>query len=412
LTGRKILGCYLLMAFSVMAVVAFLVEVTSYLVLVVMENNFYLPLDLRRVHTKEIQEKTEEIFSHELGWEPAYATSRLGYRGQDKDLTNAFIALFGDSFTEGYREIEKSWPFLLEQKLGRPVLNFGVSGYGTDQAFWRFQKYYEGKIATPFVAICIMSENIARVVNRYRGFYRRRKDLSLTKPMYVESEAGGMVLLPNPLKSAEDIEQLSDMEFLREMGQTDYWFSHFARHDLNHLVHFPYSYFFVKALPYCVMGYYQKRICNDSDYKALYQNERALSVMNYVISRFIQSVKEQGAQPIVLFLPCWKDFVDHDDGGRTVYDGFLRSVKTKHDATLDAMTYFTAKRKQGEAISSFFVSPSDGHYNAHGEEVLSEGFYGSLRHLATVDGTPFPDGAPQEAVKRGPEEVEDKERIE
>jgi len=53
------------------------------------------------------------------------------------------IALIGDSFTfSDEASYEESWSYKLERKL-RPqvqVLNFGVSGYGIDQAYLRYKR--------------------------------------------------------------------------------------------------------------------------------------------------------------------------------------------------------------------------------------------------------------------------------
>jgi len=407
LSGRKLVGFYFLMAMGVAAFAALCLEAAAYHVMVVQGHNVYLPLEIRKAMSKEVREKTERLFSYELGWEPGYPASRLGYRGPEKDVANAVIAVFGDSFTEGHRDLEKSWPFLLERKLGRPVLNFGVSGYGTDQAFWRFQTHFQGKIRAPFAALCIMSENIARVVNRYRGFYRRGKDISLTKPMYIQTGPGRTLLLKNPLESPEDIGRLADMDFLREIGRTDYWFGHFERHGLNRFVHFPYGYFFLKALPYYVRSYRDKMIRNEGDYKALYRDERALSVMEHIIRRFVRSARDQGVQPIVLFLPCWKDFADHEDRGRTVYGALAEAVRREHGATFDAMAYFAPRLEIGEKTSSFFASRSDGHYNARGEEVLGDGFHASLKGLLEgAGGARFPGrDAAEQPARRGDREV-------
>jgi hypothetical protein len=67
------------------------------------------------------------------------------------------IALFGDSFTQSSPvAIEESWGFLLEAELNRSgipceVLNFGVGGYGIDQAYLRWK--LEGRGYHPDIVI-------------------------------------------------------------------------------------------------------------------------------------------------------------------------------------------------------------------------------------------------------------------
>lgn len=374
-----------------LAIILCTVEITSYYILIVKKTNFYLPLQLRQAHTIEIKERFSKVYSYELGWEPRHP-SELGYRGEEKNIENAMICLFGDSYTEGYSDIKKSWPYLLEKKFNRPVLNFGVDGYGIDQAYLRFEKRYSGKIHTPYVCLAVMSENIARIVNRYRGFYNRKEHIEATKPMYYKGKDGNIDLLPNPLTRADEIRFLADLTFLKKIGQKDYWYHHFEKYNLNQMVRFPYSFYLVKALPYYIQRYYEKRTQNDSDYKILYADEAALSLMSHIISNFIIRAKENNTTPIILFLPNWKDFIDYKTNGETIYNDFFLKIRNQHPNTFDAMTYFMPFFDKGDNVSDFFNSYSDGHYNPTGEQVLCDGFYKDLKavEICTEEKTNYP----------------------
>jgi len=51
------------------------------------------------------------------------------------------ILAVGDSFTEGWEvEDEETWPAYLERKTGKPILNAGIGGYGTDQIVLRAEQ--------------------------------------------------------------------------------------------------------------------------------------------------------------------------------------------------------------------------------------------------------------------------------
>jgi hypothetical protein len=166
--GRRILFSSVLAFASALLLFAIL-ETAAYYVMVAKELNFYLPIELSSPFNLPENPPRPNSFSYELGWEPQYPND-VGYIGVDRDISNAAFAVFGDSYTEAHPEIEKSWPYQLEQKLQRPVLNFGVGGYGTDQAYLRFEKRFIGKLNTPYVGLFVMSENIARIVNRFRGY--------------------------------------------------------------------------------------------------------------------------------------------------------------------------------------------------------------------------------------------------
>lgn len=354
-------------------------EIGSFII--IKRANFYLPLDLDKVNTDEVKERFVKYFSFDLGWESRHP-NKFGYIGPSKDINNAFLSLFGDSFTGGNEEIEKSWAYLLEKKIGRPVLNFGEGGYGTDQAYLRFEKRYIGKIKTPYVCLGIMSENIARVINRYRGFYLRRTLIEYTKPMFYRGKNGDTVLLPNPLKTPDDITLLSDVDFLKKIGEKDFWYNYYEKHGLNKKVHFPYSYFLINALPYYVERYYNTRIKNRSDYYMLYNNTYALSLMEHIILKFVNRAKENNTFPIILFLPNWKDLTDYQNHEETVYHDFYLQIKSENDAIFDAINYFVPYLKKGENAASFFTSYEDGHYNPYGERIVAEGFY---KDLITLD---------------------------
>lgn len=392
MTGRKkhdnpnACRFYAILAIALIALFTVSIEATSYLILVGLKQNFYLPLALRDKDQIERMARADAIlahnaFSRELGWEPR-SDNPHGYRGEEKDTSVAAIAVFGDSFTLGYSPIEESWPHLLETQLGRPVLNFGVGGYGVDQAYWRFQKRYLGELHTPYVALVIMSENIARNLSVYRGFYNRRANVAATKPRFYAADDGSVVLIENPLASKEELSKLADTGFLRAIGEKDYWYRYFDAFDLNEMIGFPYSYYFLKALPYYVCRFYNHRIQENAPYKDLYSDENALKILRYIIEKFIQDAKSAGAFPIILFLPNWMDMNDVVHKNRpAAYAGFLEQVKAEYPATLDGMAYFLPYFDRDEPISGFFQSRMDGHYNARGDEVVSQGFYRDLKNV-------------------------------
>lgn len=383
---HKKLKFYAVLTILLAGFLAFFIELTSYFILVVLEQNFYFPLALRDKDRLESKARADTIlasneFSRELGWEPR-SDNPHGYRGPPKDVENAAIALFGDSFTLGFHPVEKSWPHLLETKLGRPVLNFGVGGYGVDQAYWRFKKRYLGELHTPYVVLGIMSENIARNLSLYRGFYNRRSDLAATKPRFKTVDDGRVAYIANPLNSREELPKLTDVQFLESIGERDYWYQYFDQFGLNEMVGFPYSYYFLKALPYYVSRFYMHRIQERAPYTDLYLDEEARKILRSIIEQFIQDAKSVESFPVILFLPNWMDMDDvvhkHES---TCYAQFLEDVRAEHPATFDGLSYFMPYFSRGVPISDFFQSRVNGHYNARGDEVLSEGFYEDLTAL-------------------------------
>lgn len=87
----------------------------------------------------------------ELGWSirahfrsETYNTIDLGIRRNFSETTvrTGGILAVGDSFTEGWEvDDAESWPAHLERLTGIPVINTGVSSYGTDQILLRAERF-------------------------------------------------------------------------------------------------------------------------------------------------------------------------------------------------------------------------------------------------------------------------------
>ena len=378
--NKRILLFWAVMLSSVVVVMAGFLEMVAYVLIAQKGKTFYLPAPLKNIETMVIPEETRTNFSASLGWEHRHP-NKEGYRGDPKDITNAALAVFGDSYTQGHPDIEKSWPHLLEQKLASPVLNFGIGGYGTDQAYLRFEERYAEKLDTPYVGLFIMPENIARVVSHYRGFYVRRNRVSYTKPMF-HHDGQTIELLPNPLTSPDDFKKLGDMAFLQEIGAKDYWFKSFGNYGLNEFAGFPYSYYLLKSLPYYTKRSYDRWVKYEYPYVALYQDERALEILDHVIDQFVARAVEQGAVPIVGFLPQLVNMLRYQESGEAVYHDFLRDLKSRADfVVVDMLDFFAPYLDRGEDPLAFFISANDGHYNGRGEAVVSDALFGVLRDM-------------------------------
>ena len=96
------------------------------------------------------------LYDSDLGWD----SYRDGKRSGPLGLTYACGSAFGDSFTYG-DEVggNEAWAFLLSQKLGCEIENFGVNGYGLDQAYLKYLKY---RPVGHFVILALYQEMLRR----------------------------------------------------------------------------------------------------------------------------------------------------------------------------------------------------------------------------------------------------------
>ena len=119
------------------------------------------------------------------------------------------VSLYGDSFT--YAEDvndEEAWSNVLSQKLGVRVANFGVSGYGMDQAYLRFQGNTSD--ASRLTVLGVFPDDLKRNLNQQRYFITpKRESVFGQKPRFV-LEDNSLRIVPLPTMSYSEF-----MESLR-----------------------------------------------------------------------------------------------------------------------------------------------------------------------------------------------------
>ena len=154
----------------------------------------------------------------------AVSTNSHGMRGhrefeQDKPSGVQRIALLGDSFTFGNDSPDSAiWPALLQARLPAvEVLNFGVSGHGSDQALLSFQERARA-FAPDVVVWTVFSGDLKRSMQRFSFFAKPRYELRATS-----LQLGG-----TPVPTADELLQ-SPEDFLRSAA---------ARAPLSHALHY------------------------------------------------------------------------------------------------------------------------------------------------------------------------------
>jgi len=146
----------------------------------------------------------------ELGWvyspnrtSDFYSTNSRGLRGgreyAPKPAAGVVrVAAFGDSFVFANEVTDQeAWSIQAEQLAPRvEVLNYGVGGYGTDQALLLYRR--RGQELAPQVVVLGFPEvDLPRNVNRYRRFLGS-DDLPLFKPRFELDPRGELRVIPNP----------------------------------------------------------------------------------------------------------------------------------------------------------------------------------------------------------------------
>ncbi len=261
------------------------------------------------------------------------------------------LAAFGDSFTH-CSEVSQGdcWAAILERTWPRAeVLNFGVPGYGPDQAWLRYQR--DGK---PFgvcgVLLGYFVGDIERVVNRFRPFIHPDDSVMLSKPRFL-LEGDDLTLLPNPVSSPMQLGDPSWAE--RALGPHDAWY-------------FPGTF-----VPGPLDSLWVARLARTAAYQAaraplqrgehsyaLYDEEReAYQVTGRILIQFARQVRADGATPVVLVFPGERDLLANQ-AGRRPYARLVAWLARAGVPTLD-LTDALAAEAERVGIRALFA---DTHY--------------------------------------------------
>lgn len=177
-------------------------------------------------------------FDAELGWEwkPGAANddgsihlNAWGARGEREypavaPAGTTRLLFFGDSYTF-CDEMPDDSSFEAYLELRRPELeavNFGVNGYGTDQALLRYRRLGRDKGAR-VVFIGILIENIGRNANRLRPLWNPKSGFAFPKPRFVLRD-GQLAVLPQPYADrAALVAAFDDGSLLDSIAADEHW---------------------------------------------------------------------------------------------------------------------------------------------------------------------------------------------
>lgn len=225
----------------------------------------------------------------------------------------ACVWVFGDSFTWASEvSDEHAWADRLSRLLGCRVGNYGIPGYGSDQAFLRYRS--QPNASAPVVILNHLSENILRNVNQYRWLLYPGAHFQL-KPRFILDDAGKSIYIPPPLPDRHAFQKIVDAP--EAMLAHDYFVPGGASG--NARFGFPYSVSVIRAL-----GQYQVRAKIEGVpwYTEFYERDhpsRGLLVTAGIVSDFAALAPRRGQTPVVSILPTGLDAEHYRATGSWVY---------------------------------------------------------------------------------------------
>jgi hypothetical protein len=293
-----------------------------------------------------------------------YTATSHGFRGPKGWATTSSIAkgklrisVYGDSFTHGDNvPLEDTWPDQLQHlRTDLEVLNFGVPGYGTDQAFLRFRR--DGrKFDAQFHILGIMPEDIFRNLSVIRFYLTPTGNIGSSKPRFVLA-SGKLETVNSPVLSRDAFLDTVLQKDVSSVIKHDYWYR-----DEEQRYPFYYHLQTVRAV-LSLYNTYQRRAIRNQFYTD--PEGEALRVTAAIAEAFKNEVEDLGSRPYVIILPM-RDLLDaHGSGAFPL----VEMLKARSIAVLDAGPAFAAKAREVGADALYLP---DGHLTALGNRLIAE----------------------------------------
>lgn len=253
------------------------------------------------------------IYDSQLGWnlQPNYSNTEngvfinsAGIRGtQEYNLVPADdtlrIALFGDSYTyDPDVANHETWAKVLEDELlanniKAEVLNFGVSGYGMDQAYLRWKVF--GQNYQPDIVIFgFVLKDAQRNVNVFRQILNPTTGIPFSKPRFVH-ENNSLRLVNSPTIALDEIVNVLANFHNSPLGQYEYYYD-------NRFV----QKWWLNSKFLAVISDFLSPTVNEPNGKNVYEprdSDEHIVMARSITQQFSDDVSDADSQFIVAFLP-------------------------------------------------------------------------------------------------------------
>jgi len=344
-----------------------LLELTSFISLKYLSNNSNINLVYKPLEV-DIEEylKTRDAIT---GWPSTKLLqskhySAKGTRINPYEVNNKapFIQIFGDSFTRGAEVTNKEcWSNLLSKQINENVDNFGVDGFGTDQAFLRFKTKKDTN--AELYILGFTSDNIMRNVNSYRNMISAAMDFPGFKPRYRYNASEGVNKL---IELQGNNKTQSVINNPKVFLQDDY----FAQSEEGPTyIKWPFSISFAKLFNHYLIN---SKLSGEAFYSSFFDPEhpsQALDVTAQIMVAFQTECENEGHKSLVLLFPQIQDFKTYYDRKEWNYQSLINILEKKDIKYLNLGGSFLEIADFQTTYPKFFAK--HGHYNYEGNKVVA-----------------------------------------
>jgi hypothetical protein len=327
----------------------------------------------------------------ELGW-PSAEAATSGTRDAsgakvNKDFANTdepCLSAYGDSFVWGDDvPLQDGWIEQMSRRLKCRVANYGVSGYGTDQALLRFRR--TGNDRAPVVILGIFADNIVRNVNQYRAFIGFGLEPFWVKGRFRLDSNRNLQWTSRPkidarafLELHKDPQAFLPNEYLLPDTR-----------DGPVTVRFPYT---LTLARFALAPRVWNRLRGQTPWADFYSPDHpsGAALLTIAIAKaFIQEAERRGARTFIVMMPSAGSFRSWDRFGAADYAPFVKAMNADG---LDVFDPFPAllSALAGQNYCSLYAQETScqGHFGLVGSALLAEVVASELRSRHLVQHKP------------------------
>ncbi|MEM7426660.1 MAG: hypothetical protein AAF441_11220 [Pseudomonadota bacterium] len=346
------------------------IEVSSFVILNVLQSRYRtLVYDSSYIQVADVTSRGG--YDARLGWIPKGDLDEHGARVDTSghSYATACVEMYGDSFTWS-DEVQgrHAWPNDLSGFLGCRVLNFGVGGYGSDQALLR---YLGNQRHADIAVLNHLSENIMRNANQLRNLIYPGKQLAL-KPRFV-LEKGTLKYVSVPEVDVNQLDQAAT-RLVHEFFVPD------GKSGIRSEFTFPYTY----TLLGMATGHYRisARLRGEPAHARFYDADHpagGLELTSRIVGRFVAEARAKGQIPLITIIPMCKDLKFAEIHGVLPHQSLVQSLK---DQGIEVFDFSAAFRERAD-FESLYID-CRGHLNKAGYRFMATTFARYLEQKGLV----------------------------
>lgn len=386
---------------ALIAVIVGVAEICSYVALLFSANFLEEPIwrtstiysdQSRRIRSLLANaNQSRTIVDPTLGWllRPDYDRNGTRINGQGLRAMRVYspwppagtlrVAAFGDSFVFGSEvRNNQSWTHLAQAaEPSIEVLNYGVPGFGTDQALIRYESE-KNALNSDVVIMGFTPADMRRNVNVYRRFLHVGESPA-AKPRFRLSGDGSLSTIAPPVRSLDQWRNvLKEPAIVRNWGANDYFYEAIIYdnplYDWSAIVRIA-SALWVRVKRRFL---YENRIQIGGEFNP---NSEAFKIQVRILRRFVANARANNHVPLLAMLPDRHDLRAYIAGEPTLIAGLKRAVD-RMLAVLDPTEKLAAAAAK-YGVGALFAP--GGHYSELGNRVIGEWLVGELKHRKLMD---------------------------